>query len=287
MVSQDLTPIVIAGPTGSGKSALAMKMAKELGGEIVCADSRQIYERMSIGTAAPSQEEYILVKHHGFEHLDPKEVYSAGRFVTDTDAFVQEIQSRGKVPLIVGGTGLYLRAWRFGLADVLPSDPQVRARLEQQDLSDLYLKLQEVDPASAAKIKATDPVRILRALEILEISGQPASQLRHTDWAREPRVNARWLLLKPSKEELDQRLKQRVDQMFEAGLVAEAVALRDYLGPAASPKGLLGTPGYAESLALVDGLLTEQEMFERTFIRHRQYAKQQVTWFQKESWWAL
>lgn len=286
MVSQNITPIVITGPTCSGKSALAMQMALELDGEIICADSRQIYQRMSIGTACPSPEDYVRIKHHGFENLDPRENYSAGQFIEDTDIYVNEIQARHKTPILVGGTGLYLRAWRFGLDDVLPADPKIRHQLGQESLEALYLRLQNLDSVSAEKIKSTDPIRIKRALEIYELTGQPASKLRQTDWTRSPRVQAQWLLLTPDRAKLDIQLKARVASMFEHGLVQEALAFRDYLG-SNDPFERLKTPGYLEALQLADGLISKEQALELTFRRHRQYAKRQNTWFQKESWWAI
>lgn len=282
MVLQLIDPIIIAGPTGSGKSAFAMQIAKDLDGEIICADSRQIYQRMSIGTACPTQQDYAKIPHHGFEKLDPREKYSAGQFIADTDAYVQEIISRKRTPILVGGTGLYLRAWRFGLDDVLPADVKIREKLDHESLETLYIRLQQVDPVSAGKIKPEDPVRIKRALEIYELTGQPASTLRQTDWTRKPRVPARWILLNPPN--LDERLKARVVSMFEEGLVQEALALRDYLG-SDDPHERLKTPGYLEALQMADGEITQEQALELTFRRHRQYAKRQNTWFKKEGWW--
>lgn len=279
MVSQNLIPIVIAGPTGSGKSALALEIAEKINGEIICADSRQIYQRMPIGTACPSPADYARVRHHGFERLDPKKTYSAGDFIRDTDNFVQDIFSRHKTPLIVGGTGLYLRAWRFGLDNILPSDIQIRQKLDQESPEILYQKLQATDPHSL--IHPSDSVRIKRALEIYELTGKSASSLRQIDWNRAPRVNAQWLLINPSKDELDTRLKKRVAWIFQQGLLQEALALREYLGT----HERLQTPGYLEALKLADGEISEEEALELTFRRHRQYAKRQTTWFQKENWW--
>ncbi|MEI6806717.1 MAG: tRNA (adenosine(37)-N6)-dimethylallyltransferase MiaA [Myxococcaceae bacterium] len=279
MVSQDLTPIVIAGPTGSGKSAFALELAHQINGEIICADSRQIYQRMSIGTACPSPEDYAKIKHHGFERLDPHETYSAGQFIVDTDAYVSEIQTRQKTPVLVGGTGLYLRAWRFGLDDVLPADPNIRAKLDQKSLETLYQKLKSVDPESL--IHSHDSVRIKRALEIYELTGQSATSLRQTNWNRAPRIKAEWFLLNLDKAELDTRLQNRVIQMFEQGLLEEASELREYLGV----HERLQTPGYLEALQFVDGLISKEQALELTFRRHRQYAKRQNTWFKKESYW--
>ncbi|MBH1988621.1 MAG: tRNA (adenosine(37)-N6)-dimethylallyltransferase MiaA [Myxococcaceae bacterium] len=284
MVSSSLEPLVIAGPTGCGKSAWALQCAQEQEGELICADSRQIFQRMGLGTACPSEEDYAQVRHHGFERLDPRVRYSAGQFIVDTDAFVREIQGRGKRPILVGGTGLYLRAWRFGLEDVLASDPLIRQRLEQERQESLYARLLERDPHSAAVIQPTDRIRTLRALEVLEMSGRCPSALRTTDWQREPRVQAAWVLLWPSVADLDARLRLRVERMFLDGLAEEALALRSYLAED-DPALRLKTPGYCEAFLYLDGEISLGEAKERVFRRHRQYAKRQRTWFQKEAWW--
>ncbi len=268
--------IVLAGPTGSGKSALALEIAEKIGGEIVCADSRQIYKHMPIMAACPTAEDYARIPHHGYERLEIGQIYSAGDFIRDTDAYVAEIQSRGKVPILVGGTGLYLRAWRFGLDDVLPADAAIRAKLEAENPEALYARLLEVDPESTKIIKPADTVRIKRALEIFELTGQPASELRTTDWNRPPRVQASWYLIDLPTDELDKRLHKRVVDMFEAGLVNEALALKS------NPPE---TPGYTEAIGYSKGEITKAEAIERLFRRHRQYAKRQRTWFKKEPWW--
>jgi len=125
-----VSPIIIAGPTASGKSSLALQMAKEMQGEIVCADSRQVYAHMNIGTAGPTEEEIKQIPHHGFGAIDPDENYDAGRFVVDADGYIAEILSRGKVPILVGGTGLYLRSFRFGMSDVPSRDEEIRRQIE-------------------------------------------------------------------------------------------------------------------------------------------------------------
>ena len=280
MVPQTLKPLVIAGPTASGKSELALKLAQKLNGEIICADSRQIYRGMSIGTACPSAQDYEAIKHHGFERLDPSQTYSAGQFIKDTDHYVQVVQANHKKPILVGGTGLYLRAWRFGLDDVLPADSSIRERLEQKAPEALYAKLEQIDPDSAESIKPTDTVRVVRALEILELTGQTASSLRQTDWNREPRIEAEWCLVTRPQAELDKRLHKRVLNMFESGLVQEALALRGH-----ASQTLLDTPGYREALEYADGQIEKGDAIEKTYRRHRQYAKRQLTWFKKEPWW--
>ena len=162
-----VSPIIIAGPTACGKSRKALQLALEINGEIICADSRQIYSHMTIGTAGPTAEELKCVPHHGFAHVDPDCDYNAGQFISDTDIYVAEVMSRGKTPILVGGTGLYLRSLRYGLSDVPPRDPAVRQGLLVQKaelgLNFLHAKLSELDPDAAKNIAANDEVRIILA----------------------------------------------------------------------------------------------------------------------------
>lgn len=274
-----VSPIVIAGPTASGKSAYALKLAKELDGEIICADSRQIYAGMRIGSAAPSDDELQQVPHHGYGVVDPNSGYDAGQFVADTDQYVNEILSRAKTPILVGGTGLYLRAWRFGLIDVPAKSESLRAKLIEQSSEALYDQLERTDPNSAELISSQDRVRIIRALEIFLTTGRRASELR-TGHEGEPRMEADYRLILPDKEWLWPRIESRVRDMFNSGLVEEASALR-----ANSQNHLLKTMGYEEALMFVDGLMSLTQAIERAFIHHRQYAKRQMTWFKKENWW--
>jgi len=267
MVSQTLSinPIVIAGPTASGKSAYALQLAQQINGEIICGDSRQVYARMRIGTAGPSEEELQTVAHHGFHVVDPNESYDAGRFIQDTDSYVKEVQSRQKTPIIVGGTGLYLRAYRYGMQDVPPKSEEVREKLakekEQIGLDALYQKLKTLDPDT----------------------GKRPSELRQTHLTQKVRVDARWLLFFPDRHWLHERLKKRVDLMWQEGLVQEAVELRDYIGN----KPLMHTMGYEEALLFADGKLSEEDAKEKILLRQYQYAKRQLTWFKKEPWWEV
>ena len=228
-----VSPIIIAGPTASGKSALAMQIAKEVGGELICADSRQVYAHMSVGTAGPTLEEMSEIPHHGFAQIDPDQSYDAGQFVKDTDAYVAEILKRKRVPNLVGGTGLYLRAFRYGLSDVPARDNDVRAQIvatsEQIGWQKLHEQLTEIDSEAAQKIAANDEVRILRALEIWHLTKQKPSVLKKSHFLQTPRVEARWLLIYPEKAWLWDRLLARVKYMFDNGLVEEALALREYV----------------------------------------------------------
>lgn len=280
-----VSPIVIGGPTGSGKSNFAIELAEQIGGEIVCADSRQVYKFMRIGTASPTEEHLSRVAHHNYNFVEPDDAYDAGRFVEDTNRAIANITSRNKIPILVGGTGLYLRCWRYGLSDVPQKDNAVRKqlehRLEQIGIEALYKELQELDEASAARINANDAFRILRALEIVILTGKKASDLRRSHFDR-PLQDARWLLIKCARDELNCRLLKRTQEMFEMGLVKESLGLQERL-PGHHP--LLETIGYKESLDLASGSISLESAIERTFIRTRQYAKRQVSWFAKEPWW--
>ena len=280
-------PVVIAGPTACGKSALAIALAQAIDGELVCADSRQVYARMHIGVAAPSAQERALVPHHNFGVQDPARAYDAAAFIADTDAAVQAIQSRGKRPILVGGTGMYLRAWRLGLSDVPPGDAKVRAQLEAELRAKgapvLHARLAQVDPESAARIAPADKQRVVRALEILAVTGRPQSALlRSHALDREPRRAFIGLLLTVELSWLRPRVQARAEQMFAGGLVPEALALREYLGPA---HALLRTMGYAEALALADGTMSQEEAVTEAGKRQHHYARRQRTWFKKEPWW--
>lgn len=286
MVRSTLTPIVLAGPTGSGKSGLALALAERLGGEVVCADSRQVYEGMIIGAAAPSHDDKRRAPHVGYNVVPPEDRYDASRFLEDTDRYVAEVQRRGHTALLVGGSGLYLRSWRYGLADVPRRDDEVRARLEAElsalGVDALHARLAAVDPDAARDIQPGDPIRVVRALEIFEVSGKKPSELRQSHGSHEVRVQARWILLEAPSEWLAPRLERRARAMLDEGLVEEAVTLRDRLG---AEHPLLRTMGYEEALALAEGALDEERCLEAIFIRQRQYAKRQRTWFKKEPWW--
>ncbi len=278
--------MVLAGPTASGKSGLALALAARGGGEIVCADSRQLYAGMRIGSAGPTDAECAAVPHHGFHVVDPDETYNAGRFVAETDTAVQAIQARGRVPILVGGAGLYLRAYRFGLDEVPRGDPGVRAalldRVEAEGVHALYDELRAQDPVTAGAISRNDEVRVVRALEVLAQTGQAVGEMRSLDWERPPRVKAHWVLLEADMAWLDPRLLARAREMFRTGLVPEAQALRARLGPTHER---LRTMGYEEALLFADGRLDEAAAIERAYRRQRRYAKRQRTWFKKEGWW--
>jgi tRNA dimethylallyltransferase len=276
--------LVIAGATGSGKSALALDLAEKLNGEIICADSRQFYKFMHIGTASPEPKELSRAVHHAFNDLDPRfEKMCAGRFVRFANACAKSIQARNKKPIFVGGTGLYLRALRYGFADVPKSCEKKVLALEnecdERGLAVLYQELIAADPALDGLIYKTDRYRILRNLEIWRSTGTKPSFLRTSFAALEPQFNADWILVSKEKATRHEDLEKRAKSMLTNGLIEEAESLAKLL-----PENhwALDVMGYKEALGLAHGTLSRAQAEELIFIQHRQYAKRQITWFKKE-----
>jgi tRNA dimethylallyltransferase len=225
--------VVIAGPTASGKSALAVALAQRLGGEIVGADSQQVYRTLDVGTAKPTAAERAAAPHHLVDVVDPGEGMDAARFVALADGAIAAIAARGALPLVVGGTGLYLRALLHGVVEAPGRDPVLRARLEAEAEAlgrpALHARLAVIDPATAARVRPNDLVRIIRALEIA--AGGPLPSALHAAHAFQPdRHRALFLALEPPREALHARIDARVVAMFEGGILDEARALLDRLG---------------------------------------------------------
>jgi len=288
MVRSNLRPLIIAGPTASGKSSLALRLALRHKGEIICADSRQFYAGMAIGTCCPSEKDLAIVPHHGYGILDPKsEKMDAGFFVQYARQKISEIQKRGNRPILVGGTGLYLRALYYGLS-APPRDKIISAsllsRLHQYGSHHLYSELQKIDPLSARMIKAQDSYRIIRALEIFQVSGVAPTNLRHSFSTDKPQLLAHWIYKKPDKTELLKKIESRVTSIYAQGLINEAIKLRENLPDS---HWALTVMGYQEALRFLAHECTLQEAIEKTFIRHRQYAKRQYVWFNKECFYRM
>ncbi len=287
MVSQTLRPLIIAGATGSGKSKLALKLALKFNGEIVCADSRQCYKYMAIGSAAPSLQELALVPHHGYGILDPCiQKMDVGFFINFTNQIIKDIQARKKRAIIVGGTGLYLRALRYGIIDLPQKDETLRLKLDMEcenfGLKAMYEKLYLIDAESAKNIMPTDKFRILRALEIFLLTQKKPSNLRTNFSETQVKLKAHWFLLKTDKINLYQNLEKRIITMFDSGFLEEAVSLRKRLP---TNHWALNTMGFREALLYADKKISFEQALNLILISHRQYAKRQATWFKKENFY--
>ncbi|HEY9838955.1 MAG TPA: tRNA (adenosine(37)-N6)-dimethylallyltransferase MiaA [Candidatus Obscuribacterales bacterium] len=274
--------VALAGPTAAGKSALGLLLAQTLDAEIICADSRQIYKHLDIGTAKPTPEERHAVPHQLFDIADPCETFTVAQYCEAASACIAEVSARGRVPILVGGTGLYFRTllYDYSIPEV-PPQAELRRELEAEDRSDpgcLYRRLQAKDPPSALKLHPNDLRRIVRALEVEAITGRPISAWQSR--SQQLRRPCRYLALTSPQDVLWRRIRQRIDAMFAAGLLAELEGLRARYG---RDLPLLQTLNYAESGQHLDGILSLEAAKEAMFIHTRQYAKRQLTWFRRDT----
>jgi tRNA dimethylallyltransferase len=279
------TLLIVAGPTGAGKSELALKLALEFGGEVVNADSVQLYRGLDIGTAKLAPEEWRGVPHHLIDVLEPEQVFSSGDWAEVAATCIREITGRGAVPVVAGGTGFYIRTLVEGISLSPKRDEDIRRRLaerEQARPGAIARMLRRLDPATAARIHPNDSHKLVRALEICLLKRGPASS--HFAAAPVRRLEGYfpvWLVLDPPRAELHERIARRTRRMFEAGLLEEVERLLAR-GVPSSAKAFESI-GYRECLSVLAGLMTEAEAMERVTIATRQYAKRQTTWFRRES----
>jgi len=273
---------VIAGPTASGKTRLAVDVARLLGAEIVSADSQQVYRGLDVGTAKPTAEERAAVPHHLLDVVEPGEAMDAARWASLADRVVAEVAGRGRLPLVVGGTGLYLRALLHGVVAAPGRDPELRARLEEEAARGgreaLHARLSRVDPAAAARIRPNDLVRVIRALE-MAAGGRTQSELFAEHRFAERRYRYRLLALAPPREELHRRIEARAEAIARGGILEEARALADRFGPALPRLPI----GYAEAAACARGEIEVGELARRIAALHRRYARRQVIWLRREA----
>jgi tRNA dimethylallyltransferase len=275
--------LVLSGPTASGKTANAIALARLFPLEIVNADSMQVYRGMDIGTAKPTPAERAEVPHHLIDVADPDEEYSAGRFVAGAGEAIRGIRKRGRFPLVSGGTGMYIRALLRGL-DPLPSDPSVRARLsrrwEEEGGAVLHGELARIDPGSAARIPSADRGRLVRALEVAELTGEPASAQK-TSWSGGGRrFRVLFLVLAVDRAELYRRIDLRVDSMFRAGLVEEVERL---LAQGYGPElRCMKALGYRHVVSHLREGVSRERAVARMKQDTRRYAKRQITWLSGE-----
>jgi len=265
---------IIAGPTAVGKSELAVAVAERCGGEIVSADAFQVYEGLDILTAKPSPELRARVPHHLIGEIPLTHSFDVAQFLDLASARIAEIRSRGRVPIVVGGTGLYIRALTHGLADLPSADAALREQLELQTTAELCAQLAERDPAADAQIDRQNRRRIIRALEVCLLTGQPFSSFR-AQWQTATRAHG--VVLQRDRAELHARIHERTEMMFAEG-VEEEVRSAGSIGPTASQ-----TLGWREIQALLAGQLAREDCIAAIQQATRQYAKRQMTWFRKES----
>jgi tRNA dimethylallyltransferase len=275
---------VIAGPTASGKSKLAIDVALRLGAEIISADSQQVYRFFDIGTAKPSAEDLQAVPHHLISVVDPSSSYSAAQFQKDADEAIEDIWGRGRRVVVVGGTGLYVRALLHGVIEAPPRDDALRAEFEaladREGNEALVRKLLEVDEGSARRIHVADRLRLVRALEISMLSNASASERREAHGFAAARYAYRLWALDPERSELYEKINTRTAKMFEAGLLEETKGLLEAGYRDAAP---MRSVGYAQAVEFLDGIKSRAQALDEVAQKTRHYAKRQWTWFKKEA----
>lgn len=273
----------VVGPTASGKSRLAVELAARLNGEIVSCDSMQVYRRMDIGTAKPTAAEMGGIPHHMIDIVEPEEPFSCADYVREARRVIAQIHARGNLPIVCGGTGLYLDRLLHGGNDARAvASPQVRAELEayrrENGNAALHRLLREADPESAAAIHENNIPRVIRALEILRVTGMTKTELDRRNAAPDPSFSPAVLGLRREREELNRRIDRRVDDMMAAGLPEETEALLR-AGVFDANTTAAQAIGYKELLAYLRGEETLGEAVERLRLATRHYAKRQMTWF--------
>ncbi len=274
--------ITIEGATASGKSALALALAEKLGSQIISADSRQVYRFLDIGTAKPTLDEQQRVKHHLIDIIDPSQTYNAGAFAHDAYSIIEPLGRAGVVPLVCGGTGLYVKALLHGLFELPELEPalrsQIKERLKTEGINLLFAQLKQLDPEFATKISSNDPQRIIRGLEVALGTGLPLSE----HWRRQahqPRLSAFRIMLDPPRAWLYERINRRMREMLEQGLIEEITTLLkkgyDFQSPG------LNSLGYKEFIPAFNGSVSLADCAALAAQHHRNYAKRQLTWYRK------
>lgn len=275
--------IVICGPTASGKTALSIEVAKKINGEIISCDSMQIYKDMNIGTAKPTKEEMGKIKHYLIDYVLPTERYSVAEYKKDAKKAIKEVIEKGKIPIIVGGTGLYVDSLIYEIEyPEIKFDEEYRKKLEkeveEEGLEKLYEKAKKIDPIAIQKISKTDKKRILRVLEIYHATGKTKTEQEIISRQKEPEYAYKVYGLLWDRQKLYDRINLRVDIMIEQGLIEEVkTILKKYSEFPTAMQGL----GYKEVVQYLNKEITKEEMIEKIKQETRRYAKRQMTWFRK------
>ena len=275
--------MVICGPTASGKTALSIELAKKINGEIISSDSMQIYKDMDIGTAKPSKEEMQGIQHYLLDFVEPSQRYSVAEFKKDAEKAIEEILQKGKTPIIVGGTGLYVDSLIYGIEyQTIEFDEQYRKQLEErvekEGLETLYNEAKKIDPQAIEKISANDKKRILRILEIYKATGKNKTEQELEYRKNGVKYDYKVFAINMDREKLYERINKRVDIMIENGLIEEVEKLLEkYKEFPTAMQGL----GYKEVIEYLQGKVSKEEMIENIKRETRRYAKRQLTWFRK------
>lgn len=279
------TVIVIAGPTASGKTALSIKLAKELNGEIISCDSMQIYKEMDIGTAKVTKEEAEGIKHYLIDIVSPNERYTVSNFKKDSKNAIKEILNKGKTPIIVGGTGLYVDSLIYEIEyqdmefDINYRNELMEKAETNEGLKELYEQAKTIDSKAMEKISSNDKKRIIRVLEIYKTTGKTKTELEILSRQKEVEYNYKVFVVNMDREKLYNRIDKRVDIMIENGLVEEVEKIYNKYNE--FPTAMQGL-GYKEVVEYLQGKINKEEMIEKIKKESRHYAKRQLTWFRKD-----
>ncbi len=283
-VTPKIKLIVVVGPTASGKTGLGIQLAQAIGGEIVSADSMQIYRYMNIGTAKPTPAELTKASHHLIDCLDPKQPYNAGKFVEDADRCIREIDQRGKFAIVLGGTSLYIRALVQGIIPVPDTPPklkeEVHGMVEREGLAKVYERLKALDPKSASPLHPNDVSRICRAMEVVLQTGRSIQEFQNRHRFQSKRYDAYFLGVRWPREILYERINRRIVMMIDEGLIEEVESLlqRGYDESLPSMKSI----GYKQACQYLKGEFSKEEMIADIQQKTRHYAKKQMTWYRKD-----
>jgi tRNA dimethylallyltransferase len=275
--------VVIVGPTGAGKTRLSLELAERVGGEVISCDSQQVYVGMDIGTGKVTAAERARVPHHLLDVVQPDQDMTAARFVDLADRAIADVEARGKAAIVCGGTGLYVRALLLGLFEGPPASAEVRAELGKLGLAAIRAELERVDPPAASKIEKNDEKRMIRALEVFRLTGEPMSahQARHDHRTLPRRYDAKLVGLAPERDALYKAIDRRVDAMIDDGLEREVETLRERgFGPPLRSQQAIG---YAELHAVAAGELERSRAIELIKRNSRHYARRQLSWYRSDT----
>lgn len=276
-LTQRLPVIVILGATATGKSALALEIAGRFDGEVISADSRYLYRGMDVGTAKPTEAELQRVPHHLVNIIEPEDDYSLATWLEEAFAAIEDVGKRGRLPVVAGGTPLYLRALLEGwVVPAVPPEPALRERLERLETATIYTMVARIDPVSAERIGPSNKRRLIRAYEVFERTGLPLSSL---EGRSAPPYRTLILGLRQERQPLYERIDARVEWMYENGILEEALALVERGLPDSAPA--MSAIGYRDAAAVLTGELTFDEAIERTCLATHRYVRHQETWFRR------